>query len=118
MPGKSHGWRNLVGYGLWGHKESDTTERLYLLTYNPYEDFQSQFVKLMIRVSDLHDGSVQEKHITGVWLRCKNDTSLNNVIQIGGDTDPFSPQAAGMSAGKSGVGLQEGQGLIWGSELG
>ena len=26
--GKSHGQRNLVGYSPWGHKESDTTERL------------------------------------------------------------------------------------------
>ena len=24
--GKSQGQRNLVGYGPWGHKESDTTE--------------------------------------------------------------------------------------------
>ena len=33
LPGKSHGWRNLVGYSPWGRKESDTTERhlLYLL---------------------------------------------------------------------------------------
>ena len=72
----------------------------------------------MIRVSDLHDGPVQGKHITGVWLKCKNDASLNNFFQIGGDTDPFSPQAVGISAGKSGVGLQEGQGRLWGSELG
>ena len=28
LPGKSHGWRSLVGYNPWGHKESDTTERL------------------------------------------------------------------------------------------
>ena len=26
--GKSHGQRSLVGYSPWGHKESDTTERL------------------------------------------------------------------------------------------
>ena len=26
---KSHGWRNLVGYSPWGHKESDMTERLH-----------------------------------------------------------------------------------------
>ena len=26
LTGKSHGQRNLVGYGPWGHKESDTTE--------------------------------------------------------------------------------------------
>ena len=26
LPGKSHGWRSLVGCCLWGHTESDTTE--------------------------------------------------------------------------------------------
>ena len=25
LPRKSHGWRNLVGYLPWGHKESDIT---------------------------------------------------------------------------------------------
>ena len=28
LPGKSHGWRSLVGYSPWGREESDTTERL------------------------------------------------------------------------------------------
>ena len=28
LPGKSLGQRSLVGYSPWGHKESDTTERL------------------------------------------------------------------------------------------
>ena len=28
LPGESHGWRSLAGYSPWGHKESDTTERL------------------------------------------------------------------------------------------
>ena len=28
FPGKSHGQRSLAGYGPWGHKESNTTERL------------------------------------------------------------------------------------------
>ena len=28
LPGESHGQRSLEGYSLWGHKESDTTERL------------------------------------------------------------------------------------------
>ena len=31
MPGKSHGQRSLVGYSAWGHKESDTTERISFL---------------------------------------------------------------------------------------
>ena len=29
MPGKSHGQRSLVGYSLWGRKESDTTKQLH-----------------------------------------------------------------------------------------
>ena len=29
LPGKSHGWRSLVGYSPWGLEESDTTERLH-----------------------------------------------------------------------------------------
>ena len=29
MPGKSHGWRSLVGYSPWGREESDTTEQLH-----------------------------------------------------------------------------------------
>ena len=28
LPGESHGQRTLAGYSPWGHKESDTTERL------------------------------------------------------------------------------------------
>ena len=26
LPGKSHGWRSLVGYSPWGRKDSDMTE--------------------------------------------------------------------------------------------
>ena len=29
LPGESHGGRSMVGYSPWGHKESDTTERLH-----------------------------------------------------------------------------------------
>ena len=29
LPGKSHGWRSLVGYSPWGRWESDVTERLH-----------------------------------------------------------------------------------------
>ena len=30
LPGKSHGWRSLVGYSPWGCEEWDTTERLHI----------------------------------------------------------------------------------------
>ena len=29
LPGKSHGWKSLVGYSPWGHYQSDTTEWLH-----------------------------------------------------------------------------------------
>ena len=29
LPGKSHGWRSLVGCSPWGREESDTTKRLH-----------------------------------------------------------------------------------------
>ena len=29
LPGKSHGWRSLVGCSPWGREESNTTERLH-----------------------------------------------------------------------------------------
>ena len=35
LPGKSHGWRSLVGYSPWCHKESDTTERLHFTSVQP-----------------------------------------------------------------------------------
>ena len=31
LPGKSHGWRSLVGCSPWDRKESDTTEQLHFL---------------------------------------------------------------------------------------
>ena len=38
LPGKSHGWRILVGYSPWGRKESDVTEPLYLLFSITFSD--------------------------------------------------------------------------------
>ena len=31
LPGKSHGWRSLIGYSPWGCKELDTTEWLHFM---------------------------------------------------------------------------------------
>ena len=36
LPGKFHGWRSLVGYRPWVHKESYTTERLHFLSFHHY----------------------------------------------------------------------------------
>ena len=36
LPGESHGGRSLVGYSPWGHKGSDTTERLHYDIFRTY----------------------------------------------------------------------------------
>ena len=33
LPGKFYGWKSLVGYSPWGHKESDITERHLFLSF-------------------------------------------------------------------------------------
>ena len=35
LPGKSRGWRSLVGCSPWGREESDTTERLHFTFHFP-----------------------------------------------------------------------------------
>ena len=35
LPGEFHGQRSMVAYSAWGHKQSDTTERLTLSLYTP-----------------------------------------------------------------------------------
>ena len=42
LPGKSHGWRSLVGYGPRGHKESDTTEQRYFLSFLVSADLRAK----------------------------------------------------------------------------
>ena len=38
LPGKFHGWRNLVGYSPWGHKESDMTGQLHFQEFFQLSD--------------------------------------------------------------------------------
>ena len=41
LPGKSHGWRSLVGYSPWSRKESDTSGRLHFLSFFPCSNCRS-----------------------------------------------------------------------------
>ena len=34
LPGKSHGWRSLVSYSPWSHKELETTEQFHFLSFH------------------------------------------------------------------------------------
>ena len=37
LPGKSHGWRSLVGCSPWGREELDTIERDFTFTFHALE---------------------------------------------------------------------------------
>ena len=41
LPGKSHGWWNLVDYSPWGRKESDTTEQLHLTQLSEHKEIET-----------------------------------------------------------------------------
>ena len=50
LPGKPHGRRSLIGYSPWGHKESDTTERLHF--HFPF-NFRAVSSEMTLTVSSL-----------------------------------------------------------------
>ena len=69
LPGKSHGWRSLVGYSPWGHKESDTTEWLHFLLNVRYREWTGYFKTI--------DLSIKEENSQG--LKPKQNWSLLQV---------------------------------------
>ena len=54
LPGKSHGQRSLVGYSPWGHKELDTTERLYF-HFTSLKFSRGQFEDIILRITLLKE---------------------------------------------------------------
>ena len=57
FPGESHGQRSLAGYSPWGHKESDTTERLthilFLQKKKSHWDFDRDCIESILLGSDI-----------------------------------------------------------------
>ena len=45
LPGEFHGQRSLVDYSSWGHKDSDTTEQLTLISAQHVFVFEEQKLK-------------------------------------------------------------------------
>ena len=64
LPGKSRGRRSPVGYSPWGHKGSDTTERLH---------FTSSPVQRTLPLAPNHLPKALPSSITfGIWFQHKN----------------------------------------------
>ena len=62
LPGKSHGWRSLVGYSPWGRKELDTTEGLHSLVLS--------ILGYVARVCSVMSDSLQPHGLWSVRLLC------------------------------------------------
>ena len=73
-PGESHGWRSLLGYSPWGHKESGMSEQLTLQLYS---------WKFLINLSSTHlansEASLQR---WGQWMINKAFSLFLKIISI------------------------------------
>ena len=82
LPGKSHGWRSLVGYSLWGCKEADTTEPLCFasLHFKQTQVKPGQKLQALYSVPNMVAGR-QGRSSTSAYCGEKRDTvHLENVM--------------------------------------
>ena len=65
LPGKSRGWRSVVGYSPWGCKESDTTEGLHFtsLHFMNTESYSKGRILKLKKNAKKHDFKNLEGHI-------------------------------------------------------
>ena len=50
LPGKFHGWRSLIGYSPWGHKEFDMIERQHI------HHIEANITKSQLIISEIFSG--------------------------------------------------------------
>ena len=85
LPGKSHGQRSLVGCCLWGHTESDTTERLpFPFSLSCIGEGNGNPLQCSC-LENPRDGGAWWAAICGVtqsWTRLKRLSSSNRLSEI------------------------------------
>ena len=74
LPGKSHGWRSLVGYSPWGSKESDTTEWLHFLSSNTS--------KVMLKILQVRFQQYMNREIPDVQAGFRKRDQIPNICWI------------------------------------
>ena len=89
LPGKSHGWRSLVGYSPWCCKELDTTERLHFLSFHfPFPSSNPAYILLVehffwcVRIKHFEKPSLTPyvyvlSHFSHVWLCATPETAAH-----------------------------------------
>ena len=81
LPGKSHGWRNLVGYNPWGHKGLDTTERLHFTSEAQFLSPDTPGSVSVKSTTQVHV-HVQPRHLVTGWplwpVTCPGELSLHD----------------------------------------
>ena len=81
LPGKSHGWRNLVGYNPWGHKGLDMTERLHFTSEAQFLSPDTPGSVSVKSTTQVHV-HVQPRHLVTGWplwpVTCPGELSLHD----------------------------------------
>ena len=90
LPEKSHGRRSLKGYNPWGHKESDTTERLHLTftdtLYGFNNDTKVQYAGEYLAISPAGEESPDLEHLP-VSVCFPGGSVVKNPSTDAGDAD-------------------------------
>ena len=85
LPGKSHGWRSLVGCSPWGRWESDTTERLHFhFSLSCLGEGNGNPLQCSC-LENPRDGGAWWAAVYGVaqsWKRLKQLSSSSNIVYI------------------------------------
>ena len=90
LPGKSHGWRSLVGCSPWGRKESDTTKRFHFhFSLSCTEEGNGNPLQCSC-LENPRDGEAWWAAIYGVaqswtrlkWLSSSSSSHLMNNLQV------------------------------------
>ena len=85
LPGKSHGWRSLVGCSPWGREESDTTERLlFHFSLSCIGEGNGNPLQCSCLENPRDDGAwwVAVYGFAQSWTRLKRLSSSNSILHI------------------------------------
>ena len=90
LPGKSHGWRSLVGCSPWGLEDSDTTEQLHFYSAWVYFVCWAKWCKTVLVIQscptlcDPMDYSLPGSSVHGIFQAVDNHSLLQGIFPTQG----------------------------------